>query len=83
MKKTKAPTTKTRPKKSAPRKRAASVASTSAAAPPAQGEPLTQQPQSKQQAAISSGMFLYTDDNWSLAYFADDDLHCLERQLFA
>jgi len=43
---------------------------------------VTKQPQSKQQAAKSAGMFLYTDDQWSQAYFSPGDLHCEERQLF-
>ena len=42
---------------------------------------VTQQPQSQQQAALQAGMFLYTNDAWSLAYFAPDDLHCMEREL--
>jgi hypothetical protein len=45
-------------------------------------QPLIQkQPQSKQQAALQSGMFLYTDDHWSTRYFDDADLHCLERKV--
>jgi hypothetical protein len=40
------------------------------------------QPQSKAQAAAQAGMYLYTDDAWSLRYFNDGDLHCLERELF-
>ena len=40
------------------------------------------QPQSKEQAAVAAGMYLYTDDSWSLRYFQDGDLHCLERELF-
>ena len=42
---------------------------------------VTQQPQSKQQAALQAGMFLHTDDTWSLAYFDPNDLHCMEREL--
>lgn len=45
-------------------------------------EPLAKQPQSKHAAALATGMFLYTDDKWSLAYFDDNDLHNLERQVF-
>ena len=46
-------------------------------------EPLIdKQPQSKQEAAVSAGMFLYTDDAWSLRYFDSNDLHCVERELF-
>jgi hypothetical protein len=40
------------------------------------------QPQSKQQAAVANGMFLYTDDAWSLRYFDRNDLHCKEREVF-
>lgn len=40
------------------------------------------QPQSKSAAAVQAGMFLHTDDAWSLAYFDPNDLHCLERKLF-
>jgi hypothetical protein len=43
---------------------------------------LEKQPQSKQQAAIQSGMFLYTNDSWSTRYFDPSDLHCVERDLF-
>jgi hypothetical protein len=43
---------------------------------------VTTQPQSKQQAAVKAGMFLYTDDAWSLRYFDDGDLHSMERELF-
>ena len=57
--------------------------SASASAPAASKTPLvTAQPQFKQQAAIQSGMFLYTNDSWSNAYFNDNDLHSLERKLF-
>ena len=43
---------------------------------------ITKQPQSKQQAAVAKGMFLYTDDAWSLRYFDQNDLHCKEREVF-
>ena len=43
---------------------------------------MAKQPQSKQQAALQAGMFLYLNDNWSAAYFNSDDLHCMERELF-
>ncbi len=47
------------------------------------GQPLiTKQPQSKQQAALQLGMFLHVDDAWSLAYFNNQDLHFVERELF-
>jgi hypothetical protein len=44
--------------------------------------PVEKQPQSKQAAAKQAGMFLFTDDKWSLNYFSDGDLHCEERELF-
>ena len=31
---------------------------------------------------LQAGVFLHTDDQWSLAYFNCDDLHCVERELF-
>jgi hypothetical protein len=43
---------------------------------------VNKQPQSKQQAAESKGIFLYTDDAWSLRYFDQNDLHCKEREVF-
>jgi hypothetical protein len=36
----------------------------------------------KQQAAVAHGMFLYTDDAWSLQYFDPNDLHFKEREVF-
>ena len=59
-------------KKAAPAKKAAT----------AKTAPLEKQPQSKQQAATQAGVFLHTDDQWSLAYFNTGDLHCEERELF-
>ena len=44
---------------------------------------VTAQPQSKQQAATSAGMFLYTNDSWSNNYWNPNDLHFKERTLFA
>ena len=44
--------------------------------------PITKQPQVKQQAAVENGMFLYTDDAWSLRYFDQNDLHFKEREVF-
>lgn len=50
---------------------------------PSRQKPLvTSQPASPHQAAVSAGMFLYTDDAWSLRYFDPNDLHCTERKLF-
>lgn len=40
------------------------------------------QPQVKDQAAVANGMFLYTDDAWSLRYFDQNDLHFKEREVF-
>lgn len=40
------------------------------------------QPQQIQQAAVANGMFLYTDDAWSLRYFDQNDLHSKEREVF-
>jgi len=70
-------------KKKTVRKKAAAPArkkakKTSAAQP----EDFQVQPQSKQQAAKQAGVFLHTDDSWSLAYFDSKDLHCVERELF-
>jgi len=43
---------------------------------------IAKQPQSKQQAAVQAGMFLYTNDAWSQRYFNKGDLRCMERELF-
>lgn len=40
-------------------------------------------PQSLEKAAKQAGMFLYTNDTWSLRYFDPKDLHSSERKLFA
>jgi len=73
-------------KKKPPAKRARkkkSTASRKAAPRGSAARPLvTAQPESKQKAAVQAGMFLYTDDAWSLAYFNSADLHCVERKLF-
>lgn len=39
-------------------------------------------PASKQQAALDAGWFLQTDDKWTTKYFAANDLHSVDRQLF-
>ena len=44
---------------------------------------VAKQPQSKAAAATEAGVFLHTDDAWSLAYFDPNDLHNRERELFA
>jgi hypothetical protein len=75
-------------KKAAPAKKAANQAKSTrvtktAGAPSASSPaPVEKQPQSNLQAAQQAGIFLHTDDAWSLAYFADGDLHCEERELF-
>jgi hypothetical protein len=61
-------------------KRKPAVASTAKAK--GKKAPLSAQPQSKQQAAVAHGMFLYTDDAWSLQYFNQNDLHFKEREIF-
>jgi hypothetical protein len=43
---------------------------------------VNKQPQVQQQAAVAHGMFLYTDDAWSLRYFDPNDLHFKEREVF-
>lgn len=62
-------------------KKAAAQAPTAPAVISAKGL-VDKQPQSKQQAADSHEMFLYTDDAWSLRYFDKNDLHCKEREVF-
>ena len=59
-----------------------STQKTAAATAASKHPPLEKQPQSKNQAAVQTGMFLFTDDKWSLAYFNTNDLHCEERVLF-
>jgi hypothetical protein len=72
-------------KRSAKRKQAAPAPAMQAARSSSKRrKPLVlKQPRSKKDAAVQAGIFLYTDDNWSAAYFNDDDLHCTERKLFA
>lgn len=55
-----------------------SSASGSGSAPP-KGPP----PAVKAQAAASAGWFLSTSDRWTRPYFDPEDLHCVDRQLFA
>ncbi len=73
-------------KKAARKKTAKPVKRKPAAAATAKAKgktgPINAQPQSKQQAAIANGMFLYTDDAWSLQYFNQNDLHFKEREIF-
>jgi len=63
-------------------KKATRSASKAAPARTAKRQPIQKQPQSKTQAAVQGGMFLHTDDQWSLAYFDSGDLHCEEREFF-
>jgi hypothetical protein len=44
---------------------------------------VAKQPQSKPEAAAEAHLYLHTDDAWSQAYFNKDDLHYMERTLFA
>jgi hypothetical protein len=71
-------------KKHAHARKAATATSVQRAAPSStMRKPLVSaQPRSKKDAAAQAGMFLYTNDKWSLAYFNAADLHCLERELF-
>jgi hypothetical protein len=72
---------KTTAKKAAkPAKRKPSPASTVKAS--GKKARINKQPQDKQQAAVAHGMFLYTDDAWSLQYFDQNDLHFKEREVF-
>ncbi len=70
------------------RAKAPHAAHSGAAAKPVKGKSIThaplvgKQPQSKQQSAVSGGMFLHTNDVWSRAYFDKNDLHFAERELF-
>jgi hypothetical protein len=66
-----------KPAKSAKQKPAASTVQ-----PVSDQGPIVKQPQVKQQAAVANGMFLYTDDAWSLRYFDQNDLHFKEREVF-
>ena len=45
-------------------------------------EVVNKQPQVQQKAAVAHGMFLHTDDAWSLRYFDPNDLHFKEREVF-
>jgi hypothetical protein len=73
-----------RAKRHAHAREAASAASVQrAASSSAKKKPLVStQPRSKRDAAVQAGMFLFTDNNWSAAYFDNSDLHCMERELF-
>ena len=52
--------------------------------PKAKGDPKTKAPPaSKQHAADSAGWFLSTSDGWTKKFFDPNDLHSVDRQLFA
>jgi hypothetical protein len=42
-----------------------------------------QPPADKRDAALSAGWFLSTGDRWAQSYFDEQDLHCVDRVLFA
>jgi hypothetical protein len=72
------------PAKKGAAKKAARKTATKATAAKGSGRrtKVTEIPQSLEKAATQAGMFLYTNDAWSLRYFDPNDLHWLERQLF-
>lgn len=43
---------------------------------------VAKQPQVMDKAAVAQAMFLYGDDTWAQAYFDQNDLHFLEREVF-
>lgn len=49
---------------------------------PKKGKKVKTPSASKQQAAVSAGWFLSTDDRWTQPYFDPKDLHSVDRQLF-
>jgi hypothetical protein len=69
-----------KPAKQTPAKQ--TPASTSDSTGANENAPLDKQPQLIQQAAVAKGMFLYTDDAWSLRYYDQNDLHFKEREVF-
>ncbi len=70
-------------KKRAAKKAAATTpAKKASAATSGRSARVTQMPQSLEKAATKAGIFLYTNDQWSLRYFDPNDLHSLERKLF-
>jgi hypothetical protein len=52
-------------------------------AQPGQSPQDTKMPASKTEAAAGAGWFLSTTDDWTKPYFDKDDLHFVDRQLFA
>jgi hypothetical protein len=77
---------KARKKKSTAKTARKSAKTKPASAVDAQGQIsdglVDKQPQVKDQAAVTHGMFLYIDDDWAQAYFDQNDLHFLEREVF-
>ncbi|MGA3263151.1 MAG: phospholipase D-like domain-containing protein [Terracidiphilus sp.] len=73
---------KTVTSKPVPVKKAMAAKKSSAAKTPPPIPRVDKQPRSKQQAAISAGMYLSTTDAWTAHYFDPGDLHCMERELF-
>jgi hypothetical protein len=43
---------------------------------------VAKQPQSKQKAALNAHIYLHTDSDWADAYFDENDLHFMDRELF-
>jgi hypothetical protein len=43
----------------------------------------TAEPDAANKAASSAGWFLGTDDTWAVPYYDPNDLHCVDRELFA
>jgi phosphatidylserine/phosphatidylglycerophosphate/cardiolipin synthase-like enzyme len=52
-------------------------------APKAPKNARTNPPAAKQQAAVSAGWFLSTTDKWVAPYYDSNDLHFMDRQIFA
>jgi pyruvate/2-oxoglutarate dehydrogenase complex dihydrolipoamide acyltransferase (E2) component len=75
-------TKKVVPKKTSPKKTPPKSPAPAKTTPAASPQPLMSQPQSKQQAALTAGVYLYTNDTWATRYFDLNDLHGLERELF-
>lgn len=61
----------------------AKAAAAAQAGTPAPAASLQKQPQSKQQAAVTAKMFLFTNDIWAKRYYDPNDLRFMERELFA
>jgi hypothetical protein len=48
-----------------------------------QKAPKAKKQTSKQQAAVDAGWFLSTNDGWAAKFFDPNDLHSVDRELFA